>query len=157
MFKLLLQKLGTGASVRSVSFEENILKSAVFVALKLFQFHVSSVSAHYYYYPVPLFTFVLGYPLMFSWCSPTEIHSLSLNHWRTCFPVVQVHQRHIYTTKLSIPNPNNSKNTTTQNCTSHKTLLLHPPPPSLSLPTKTQWYTFVAATNVVWFFPPPIP
>ena len=105
MFKLLLQKLGTGASVRSVSFEENILKSAVFVALKLF--HVSCFICPTLY-PVPFSS------LLFSCSLGVLLHKftlfpLSLDHWRTCFPVVQVHQRHIYTTKLSIFNPNNKE------------------------------------------------
>ena len=149
MFKLLLQKLGTGASVRSVSFEENILKSAVFVALKLF--HVSSVP-----HCTP------GTIVLVPMCSlgvllhKFTLFPLSLDHWRTCFPVVQVHQRHMHN-KIVHAQPQQLQRTPPQNCTSHKTLLLHPPPPSLPLPTKTQWYTFVAATNVVWFFPPPIP
>ena len=151
MFKLLLQKLGTGASVRSVSFEENILKSAVFVACC-----AQTVSC---------FICPTLYTRCHCSCSQCSLgvllhkftlFPLSLDHWRTCFPVVQVHQRHMHN-KIVHTQPQQLQRTPPQNCTSHKTLLLHPPPPSLSLPTKTQWYTFVAATNVVWFFPPPIP
>ena len=153
MFKLLLQKLGTGASVRSVSFEENILKSAVFVALKLF--HVSCFICPTPFPPVPIVHFCSHVLLVFSYTnSLSSLFLLTIGEHVS--PLCRC-TKDTYTTKLSISNPNNSKNTTTQNCTSHKTLLLHPPPPSLSLPTKTQWYTFVAATNVVWFFPPPIP